>query len=388
MIELITATPGSGKTLYILPHLKARSESENRQVYYHGIELKPKGIELLKWIEFDPKDWQKLPPEAILVVDEAQHTFPIRRSGSFLPEYVEQLTEHRHSGVDIYLITQHPTLIDAYVRRLVGRHTHFVRIFGASAAQQYTWHDSCQDNPNTRSARANCLDTQKFIYPKEVYDWYVSADAHTHKLRIPRKIWFMLFLMVVLIVALYFSVKLVLSLGGKAEKTASSAVPGSAQTASMDSQAKRPMTKQEYLDSLVPRVPGTPESAPRYDGVAKVERFPHVAACIASSSKCTCYTQQGTAIRDMPDLKCRELQEHGWFNPYGDGEGERYAGPVTQQQADNQLREPVYTPLQEGQPARSPVRAMPQYRGHEIVAREPIPGREPFGGGFKSMTDG
>ena len=65
MIELITGTPGSGKTLYAISQIKAKSEKENRPVYYSGIADLTLG-----WTEIDPEKWFDAPPNSIVVIDE------------------------------------------------------------------------------------------------------------------------------------------------------------------------------------------------------------------------------------------------------------------------------------------------------------------------------
>src|SRR4030067_873930 len=42
----------------------------------------------------------------------------------FFVDYVAALETHRHGGFDIWLISQHAGLIDANVRKLIGRHIH------------------------------------------------------------------------------------------------------------------------------------------------------------------------------------------------------------------------------------------------------------------------
>ncbi|MEO3956924.1 hypothetical protein ABH309_21005, partial [Chromobacterium piscinae] len=68
----------------------------------------------------------------------------------------------------------------------------------------------------------------------------------------------------------------------------------------------------------IPRMPGVPDSAPLYDDLAKPRTFPRLAGCMASATRCTCVTQQGTAISDMPEGTCRQYVERSQFDPYQD----------------------------------------------------------------------
>lgn len=182
-LTLITGKPGDGKTLYTITKVQERAKAENRQVYYHNIkDLK------LAWGKLDtPADWidpEKVPDGAIIVFDEAQEAFPPRPSGSRPQSYIQELAKHRHRGLDIYFITQDPGLIDKFVRDLTGKHQHVYRSFGAQSARVYNW-DHVVD-PDSRTERANCLQTDVFLYPKDTFELYTSATVHTVKRKLPR----------------------------------------------------------------------------------------------------------------------------------------------------------------------------------------------------------
>lgn len=316
MIYLITAVPGSGKTLYTLKWLKEFADRENRQVYYSGIPLSDKGKEMLGWQELeDPETWHKLPPGAITVIDECQRIFPVRRAGGQVPEYVSAFETHRHKGHDVVLITQHPNLMDSHIRRLVGKHVHLLRIFGMQAAQKLSW-DGIQENPNSASARQQCLDKTKFVYPKEVYTWYKSAELHTHKRQLPRRVWFFLFLLLVLGALIPFSLHLVKNMGKKPD--AAPGVEGVPSNGMPGAQPKHVLTPAEYVQMRQPRVVGVPESAEIYDDLAKPSDFPHMSACLLNkvSGRCSCYDQQGIEIYGIDKRACQVYAEKGWFNPY------------------------------------------------------------------------
>ena len=89
-------------------------------------------------------------------------------------EDIEKLHVHRHFGVDIVVITQHPNRMNKTIRDLVGRHVHVRRLFGGRRAMLYEW--DCAHNPNS-----GFRDAVKHVwnYPKEVFNLYVSAELHT-----------------------------------------------------------------------------------------------------------------------------------------------------------------------------------------------------------------
>ncbi|WVA28241.1 hypothetical protein PCP40_33405 (plasmid) [Pseudomonas aeruginosa] len=55
------------------------------------------------------------------MIDEAQRVFGNDGSRA-RPEKVTRFETHRHQGLDIHLITQHPSLLCTPVRKLVGKH--------------------------------------------------------------------------------------------------------------------------------------------------------------------------------------------------------------------------------------------------------------------------
>ena len=136
MLYLRTGLPGTGKTLFALADVKEWADKDKRPVYYSGI----KDLKVPGWIELeDATKWPDLPANAIIIIDEAQRVFRPRHTSSAVPEHVAALETHRHKGVDLVLITQHPKLLDSNVRRLVGVHRHYVRVFGALCLALGAW---------------------------------------------------------------------------------------------------------------------------------------------------------------------------------------------------------------------------------------------------------
>ena len=152
MLNLLTAVPGSGKTLFAIKRIAEEANRDNRQVYYSGIPLTDKGKEQLGWIELeDPAKWYELPAGAVIVIDECQRIFPPRRNGTEIPKHVSMFETHRHHGFDVWLITQAPKLLDTHVREIVNKHYHLRRVFGSQSARLYQW-DCCELQPNSRGA--------------------------------------------------------------------------------------------------------------------------------------------------------------------------------------------------------------------------------------------
>ena len=92
--------------------------------------------------------------------------FRPRSSGSPVPDYVSELETHRHKGYDLFLITQHPMLIDGNVRKLTGKHYHVKRFLGFPKS---TIHEFEQVRDNCDKSTRGSIENQ-FFYPKKVYN--------------------------------------------------------------------------------------------------------------------------------------------------------------------------------------------------------------------------
>ena len=209
-------------------------------------------------------------------------------------------------------------LIDSNVRRLVGLHFHVVRKFGTQAATVHEWSaikENCDKNRD-ESTRHD------FVYPKAAYGWYKSAEVHTHKARIPMRVWVLLCVPVVLAGLVWFGysrwqAKLSAPPPSKVEEPAKPSrmsagmVTGGAPAAG---EGIKPavLTTADYLRNHVPRVAGLPYTAPVYDDVTKPTEAPYPAAWVVMGSRCQCYSQQATKL-DVPAQLCRDIAAGGFF---------------------------------------------------------------------------
>lgn len=189
MITLITGTPGSGKTLYavskILEYVEQNKRllekgKEPRMIYANIDGLSIEGVEQA------PEDWRNTPDGSIIFYDEIQQLEPYKKS-RFDNQICDDLQIHRHTGHDIYGITQFPVLLHSNFKAVVGIHQHLHRGWGLSSATVFNW-AYCVDAPNAPSNKKLAEHTFRFNYPKEIYKYYKSATLHTHKARVPKKI--------------------------------------------------------------------------------------------------------------------------------------------------------------------------------------------------------
>jgi zona occludens toxin len=302
MIYLHTGQPGAGKTLYTVWHVKQWAEKENRPVYYNGIpECKVPG-----WIELqDPLKWFDCPPNSIIILDEAQRVFRTRGTGATVPEHVAKLETHRHLGIDLVIITQHPMLIDSNVRRLTGTHKHVMRAFGAAYAVVHEW---SQVKEQCDKTRGDSLKTQ-FAYPKEAFGLYKSAEVHTHKRKLPWR----MFILIVIPFGLIFSAAGFYSWWSKSKEGAPGLVsPAKGNLPGQTAPLNTIMTQEAYLKQAEPRLSSLQHTAPVYDALTKPKRVPVPSACVSTATRCKCYTQDATPYQ-MDESVCRQIVAGGMF---------------------------------------------------------------------------
>lgn len=321
MIHLITGQPGAGKTLYALNYardlaakgVQVGDATIAREVYYSGIaSLK------LPWVELDDaRKWHEVPVGSIVVIDEAQRIFRMRGVGAAVPAHVEALETHRHSGIDLIVITQHPMLVDTNVRRLVGRHFHLVRVFGSRAATIHEWAETREQCDKSREGSIR----HQWVYPSESFGWYHSAEVHTHKRRIPARVWMMVGLPIAIAACIWIAI---VSFGPSKPKddgkTAAKGKPTLGLAGSgPSSAAKSPdQVRREYLEDRVPVVPGLAHTAPMFHKITAAKSIPSPAACISSEDRgCMCFTVQATVLA-VPDALCRHIVAGGFFEEWRD----------------------------------------------------------------------
>lgn len=212
MITLITGTPGSGKTAYALDMMIRLQKLDNsRPLYVHGIPELKVAHEIVtcesKTCDFcstlldrdkyrradNWHEWAAL--GAILFFDEVQNIHRPRHGAKVVPEAVAAYEVHRHRGLDFFMITQNPSLIDGNVRALVSRHIHLSATWARRV--QHEWNQCKTDIDSTigESIKSN------YTLPKEVFKLYKSASLHTTVSR--KKPWVLYALPVLVIIVLF-----------------------------------------------------------------------------------------------------------------------------------------------------------------------------------------
>jgi hypothetical protein len=351
MIKLFTGLPGHGKTLRAIFELIQLERAERKRaaageldVFSHFYHLGVDGLDpsIAEPLPFPIQRWRELPRGSVVVVDEAWKYFPQRGPGS-APDWIGALAEHRHLGIEFWLVSQDPRQLDAFVRRLVERHVHLSRKAGLRGALVFSW-DRLQDDPTNYFALKQAQ-KETWRYPRKLFKVYRSATVHLVKVRVPFRIWVYLALLPVVLFLLWRAFGVFRGDGLVGEhKSMSGVVAGSSSSAasgqsgflsagrvssssssgsfssvpaggSQDALGRLPLnaTPEQYAQFFIPRIPGMPWSAPWHDAerpTAKPDVY-----CIVASGVCRCYTEQITRLV-VPVMQCMQIARDGVYNPF------------------------------------------------------------------------
>lgn len=192
MLTVITGLPGSGKTAgvverFLMP-LAAKDWKEHaitpdgekvtvkRRLLtnINGLLLEHEKIDaddLAKWHE-----WAK--PGDLIVFDEVQKPWPLTGANKEQPKCITELETHRHYGVDMILMTQHPMLINAAIVRLAGQHLHIRKLGNSRFATIYEW-----DGVSRTLLYKNAFAKKAWRRSKDAEKVYRSSSLHTKQKR-------------------------------------------------------------------------------------------------------------------------------------------------------------------------------------------------------------
>lgn len=312
MITLITGTPRSGKTLFAVSQLvKLKNKYPDRQIYSN-----------IDGLIFDdvlpaPENWADTPEGSIIFYDEAQLIARYADNKKDADSVTKDLSIHGHGGYDIFFITQHPDLLNKYVRNMVGLHYHVSRILNQNYSRLYSW-STCQMNPNAVSIRKSADSNDLFSYPKDLYKYYKSASMHLISRRIPKKFWYALFGLFAVLFFLFYLLK-----HNSNNRFIKPLVDKSSN--SLDSKSNNDANLLKPSSSTSSSLPSVPKfiydaNQPFSQDYSQVEKevrdFPKVAGCIKSDKSYKCYSQQGTILSISNRDAERIINEGLPFNPF------------------------------------------------------------------------
>lgn len=347
MIYLITGTPGTGKTAMVVDMMLSDYEGlftetldgqkVARPLYFCHIdgldERKFKAHRLTEeQLQSAPLD-ELVPTGSVIVVDEADYTYPTRSAAREVPPYVKKLKELRHEGFTLILMTQHPQMLDSYLRKLIGKHIHLER--KQLGTKRYEWFGVKE----TLSAADLATATPSWYKPPaRAFKYYKSATKHV-KFSKKRHIVFYVLPVLLLFVA-YMAYSVIGRFATYADPQSAAEVAETAEVVQEQHQparsgmaarreasapAERPPLGSVAADYR-PSISHMPETKPLYDGLRQVRQMEYPVACVDGGSSCHCYSHQATVI-PMPEAVCRLYVAEGLpFNPYKEPQPQMAAG--------------------------------------------------------------
>jgi zona occludens toxin len=314
MLTIFTGNPRSGKTASMVDLLI--DLVEDRPLYVHaplpaerrpGITPFHEGLKL-PHTTVHASEWHTvLPDGAVLVVDEVQDLWRPRGPGAAVPEAIKALETHGHRGIDIFVTTQKPKLVDANVRAMAGRHVH-IRDTGWLGRYSYEWPEFSET-----LAWKTCHLKRRFKVPKRTFNVYKSANEHT-KVERGRS-------MMPLITAALVSVAVLLcfmvyrTIAGKVETKPAAQAASAPALGSSIVRNGAPITARELRASFVPRIPAEPNSAPAYDEIRKVVAMPRIMGGYCQAGECHCFIQDGRRA-PIDANACYHWLKDPPFDPY------------------------------------------------------------------------
>ena len=345
MLKLVTGLPGAGKTSNELWEFLHAKEYEGRPKYATPIKgFIPANHGVIPLDHID--QWRELPDGSVIICDEVQR-FCGTDLGTNAPQWVQDFAIHRHSGKDFILITQAPGFLHPFARKLVQPHVNYHRPYNLGRCMRYSW-ESVQSDPASKTAR-NTGQSSMVITNPEVFKLYTSTVLDTHKAKPPMKSLIILAVaLLIAVVGIGFAVKFIFGMQHKESQgdpvTTAAVVHATAPAVTKPFMQPGDPQKPVWTEETVkPRIPGQPYTAPVYDQLTTPTDFPRVAACMSSESRgtCNCYTQQATPV-DVPASACQVFIKHGSFDPWLSGRKQQLAqAPAAEQRSENQARPAV-----------------------------------------------
>jgi zona occludens toxin len=304
MLTLITGAPGAGKTAALVLLLQDTLATSGRQIYVHGIPDLKIPHEVLE----HPETWPTTVPDgAIIIIDEVQNVWRPRGPGQKVPDHVQALETHRHRGLDFYIITQGPNLVDSNVRALIGRHIH-LRDIGFMGRWWYEWPE-CADQ--CRTTWKNAPIKKKYQLPKKIFGQYKSSSLHVKPIRSFPKMFFVA--IAALIGVVFLAWRAYGSVTSKMAPTPVLTQPGTiSKPLGSSFTSSGPPDERKDFNS---RVPGRPWTAPAYDALRVVVTMPVITGAICVGPVCKCY-HHNRVIPTVSNGECFAWASAPPFNPY------------------------------------------------------------------------
>ena len=322
-INLISAVPGGGKSSYIVWHVIKKAVEEGRIVYTVGIpKLKIPTIvksyaDIKNWHERTCKNPEVLAEAdkifelnnfaegSLIVIDEAYKLWPAAGRAKASDD-IEYLREHRHHGLDFYIVAQTPSYIHADVLGLVEKHLHITPTW--KGRRIYEWSEYCS-TPRLKTSKENAVESV-YKLPTKAFDLYESASIHTKQQKnIPAKFWASIAIIILAPIMAYLAIDRIKSriIGGDIAKEETIIQNDEKQeTKIVNKTEQKPINNNQNPQPVEQKVIPVTHTL-----VSDQVDWTKVMSCVSSAKQCICYGHSAERLVIHNDT-CRLASKHGF----------------------------------------------------------------------------
>lgn len=342
MINLVVGSPGHGKTQFvvakILEMIKENQKLEEKGEQPRNIYCDVEGLKIAE-VEPAPDDWRTVPDGSIIIYDEVHYRKEYEYKGNQYTqiEMIKDLTTHRHTNKDLWLITQDSQRIEKGIHRLIDKLYYIKRPASKPDYTNVFEFDKWLANPdaaaNRNAKHKKYLDFYRFHFKSEYQNLYTSASDHSSiKFKLPKQLWTFVLIIGAIILFCFFGLSKtktfdVLKSDKKVESVkkvdlASSPVATISFNTETECRKAENLERQECKDfydkatknhtdivamNYDPNKPYDVEYKPQY----RIVNQPKFSGCMKKGSVYVAYTEQGTILKNVSQSDCKRLLNDG-----------------------------------------------------------------------------
>lgn len=300
---LVSATPGTGKTCWVVKQLLEwieLPENRDRKIYANIAGLKIEGI------DYPPDDFRECPDGSIIIYDEAQEIEHYNSDSRGVNPVAKALSKHRHRGFDIYFISQDPSLLHKYVLKNIYLHYYLWRPAQRQNVEIFTFARAIV-SPTKEDFR-NAYDVKWWRFDKHYLKYYQSTVLNTSKPTPSSKKWSIIATFCIFMAMIAYFLYPALSLGEKLKNP--TGVKKEQKQQDSEKTTQEPVAEQPQPQAQNASVPASTVTATEYQPptpqpIAPVQPVTRIVGVASFGVRCTAYLNTGQ-IANISQDECNE----------------------------------------------------------------------------------